>query len=1107
MWIVRLALRRPYSFAVMALLMLVLGGASIVVMRKDIFPTIGIPVISVIWSYTGMPPQEMADRIVTIDERAMTTTVNDIEHMESSSYAGTSVIRVFLQPGTQPDSAIAQITALSQTILRPLPTGIFPPNIVQYDASSVPVLQLGLSSDGLSQQELFDYGQNFIRTQLATVEGASVPLPYGGQSPSIMVDLDPEAMYGKHVSATDVANALSAQNLIVPAGTAKIGRREYVVQMNSSPPTVEGLDRLPLKSADGAIVHISDVAQVRQGHTVQTNIVRQDGRHAALLTVLRHGQASTLDIVDGVKKQLAQTLKSLPSTLRVRQLFDQSVFVKAAMDGVVREAAIAAALTALMIVLFLGSWRSTLIVCMSIPLSILTSLVVLALLGQTINVMTLGGLALAVGILVDDATVEIENIHRNIALKKPLTRAILDGASQIAVPALVSTLSICVVFVPVLLLTGAAQYLFTPLAGAVVFAMLASYLLSRTLVPAMAHALLGKEMTGKDESGAHGTSFLRRIHEGFDRRFERGRERYRDMLGWALAHRGLTFAMFGGFCLVSFLLVLGIGRDFFPYVDSGQMRLHVRTPAGTRIEETEVMFGRVEDEIRRVIPPAELQTLLDNIGLPPYGLNLAYGDTATIGANDGDILVSLRPGHRPTQELQRTLRRALQRAFPEETFFFQAANITNQILDFGRQSPIDVQVLGRDREHNLGIARALVDKIRRIPGAVDAHLGQMVDAPTVALDVDREKALQAGLTQRDVANSTLISLASSGQVAPTQWLDPQNGVSYNVAVQTPPYRIDSFEALRRTPLTGSTAGANTQLLGNLATFRRTTSSELVSHYDVQPVFDVYADTDERDLGGVASDIHHLVDEAKKDAPQGTRIEVRGLVQTMEESFSRLEIGVGFAVLFVYLLIVVNFQSWRDPLVILSTVPGTFAGILWMLYLTGTTFNVPSLMGSIMAVGVATSNSILLVVFANDERRDGKNAIDAALSAGYTRARPVVMTALAMIIGMLPMALALGEGGEQNAPLGRAVIGGLLVATLSTLFIVPLVYAASSKEPPPDRDKQIEDEYHEGEDDKDKDKDKGKDNGKSGNRRGRPGDAPAQDGRPPREPGQPSPAPT
>ena len=1103
MWIVRLALRRPYTFAVMALLMLVLGIGSIVAMRKDIFPFIDIPVVSVVWSYTGMPPQEMADRIVTIDERAMTTTVNDIEHMESTSYPGVSVIKVYLQPGTKVDTAIAEITALSQTILRPLPPGIFPPNVVQYDASSVPIIQLAIESDTLSQQDLYDQGQNFIRTQLATIEGASVQLPLGGATPTVMVDLDPAALYARGMSATDVSNALTAQNLIVPAGTAKIGSREYQVQLNSSPLKVEGLNALPIRLANGSLIYLRDVAQVRQGHTVQTNVVRQDGHRGVLLTILKHGETSTLDIVSNIKRKLATLGADMPKGLRVEQLFDQSVFVRAAMNGVLREGGIAALLTGLMILLFLGSWRSTLIVFVTIPLSILTSLGVLAALGQTINIMTLGGLSLAVGVLVDDATVEVENIHRNLAMKKPLTRAILDGAQQIAIPAFVSTLSICIVFVPVLLLTGVAKYLFTPLAGAVVFAMMTSYLLSRTVIPPMVRLLLPKELeqkkAGEDRAGeGEGrSSFLTRIHASFEKRFDGIRDRYTRGLEWALDHRGWILIPFLVFVLASTLLLFVIGRDFFPYVDSGQMRLHVRAPAGMRIEETEQVFAAVEKEIRARIPASELETILDDIGLPTGSINLATGDIATLGSADGEILISLKPDHGPTREYERDLRATLGARFPDETFFFQSANITNQILNFGLPAPIDVQVSGREKEKNLAIARKILAEVKAIPGAVDVHLGQETDTPTMNVDVDRDKAQMAGLTQKDVANSVLISLSSSGQVAPTQWLDNENGVSYQIAVQTPQNRIDSLDALRKTPITAAGGSTTPQLLGNLATMRRTTSTAAVSHYNVQPVFDIFANTDQRDLGGVASQIEKIVDRYKKDAPKGTVITTRGQVDTMEKSFTRLELGLVFAVLFVYLLIVVNFQSWIDPLIILAAVPGALAGVLWMLFLTMTTFSVPSLMGAIMSIGVATSNSILMIVFAEDERRPkkdeekgeeqgaekqgdssskasdasktdadkqdnkGKSARDAALSAGHTRMRPVVMTALAMILGMLPMALGLGEGGEQNAPLGRAVIGGLLVATLGTLFVVPVLYGWLRTKPPRDRDRETEDEYNEG----------------------------------------------
>ncbi|HEX3875646.1 MAG TPA: efflux RND transporter permease subunit [Bryobacteraceae bacterium] len=1066
MWIVKLALRRPYTFVVMAILMLVLGLTAIASMPTDIFPYINIPVVSVVWAYTGMSPEEMAERIVTVDERAMTTTVNNIEHMESTSYAGTAVIRMFFQPDVKVELAIAQITALSQTILRPLPPGTFPPNILSYDASSVPILQLALQSDTLSEEELYDYGQNFIRTQLATVQGAAIPLPYGGKSRAIMVDIDPAAMFANHVSATDVSTAMNNQSPVLPAGTAKIGDREYVVQMNSSPLTVEGLNQMPLHTINGGQVFIRDVAQVRDGYQVQTNIVRSNGRRSALLTILKNGKASTLDIVRSVKNALPGVLASLPSSLHVRQLFDQSLFVRAAISGVLREGIIAAALTGLMILLFLGSWRSTLIVCCSIPLSILTSVIVLSLLGQTINVMTLGGLALAVGILVDDATVEIENIHRNLGMRKPITRAILDGAQQIAAPAFVSTLSICIVFVPVLLLTGAAKYLFTPLAGAVVFAMLTSYLLTRTLVPTMVHYMLKGEaelyQKGEEAMEQEATGFIWRTHHAFNRRFERLRDRYKGILEWTLDHRVAVGVGFGIFAIGSLVLALVVGRDFFPYVDSGQMRLHVRTPEGTRIEQTERIFASIEEEIRRIIPAIEIDQILDNIGLPNGGTNLAFGDTATIASSDGEVLIALNDNKsKNTQVYQRLLRADLTRAFPDETFFFQAANITNQILNFGLPMPIDIQIVGRNAASNYRLAREIRDKVDAVPGAVDVLIRQQIGTPTVMVNVDRTKANQNGLTQRDVANSLLISLSSSGQVAPNQWLNPTNGVSYPVSVQTPQYRVDSFDALRRIPITPA-GGSSTQLLRNLANLERTTSTTIVNHYNVQPVFDIYANADQRDLGGVASDINKILDGYRKKLSQGTTIVMRGQVQTMQQSFARLGLGMIFAILLVYLLMVVNFQSWLDPFIILMALPGATAGILWMLFITQTTLNVPSMMGSIMAIGVATANSILLVVFANDERVAGKNQHEAALSAGYTRMRPVCMTALAMIIGMTPMALALGEGGEQNAPLGRAVIGGLIVATFTTLFFVPVMYSWLRKQPPADQDRIIEEEAHEGE---------------------------------------------
>ncbi len=1064
MWIVHLALRRPYTFVVFSILVLILGGVCSFTTPKDIFPYINIPVVSIVWTYAGLSPNEMEQRIVTVCERAMTTTVNDIEHMESESYTGTSVIRVFFQPKVKVELAVAQVTAIVQTILRVLPPGTFPPNILKYDASSVPILELGLGGQGLTEQDLYDLGLNFIRTRLATVQGASIPLPWGGKTRQIMVDLDPNALYAKHLSGIDVSNALNAQNLIVPAGTARIGNTEYLVRTNSSPQTVSAMNDLPIRAANGSIVYMKDIGQVRNGYAVQTNVVRENGRRSSFLEVLKNGQASTLDIVNSIKKALPRVKADLPAALRITPLFDQSVFVRNSISEVLREAGIAAFLTALMILLFLGSWRSTLIVCTSIPLSILTSIVILSALGQTINVMTLGGLALAVGILVDDATVELENTHRNLETPNiSLVHAILDSASQVAAPALVSTLSICIVFVPVFLLTGAAKFLFTPLAMAVVFAMLASYFLSRTLVPTMMHFLLPPEVPlyqrkEGDEEPEAAKNWVWHLHERFNRRFEQFRDRYKSALEWSLHHRAVVLVLFAIFVVASSTLTLFIGRDFFPYVDSGQMRLHVLPPQGMRIEQSELVFAAVEAEIRRILPPGRIDMILDNIGLPNGGVNLAFGNNDTISNSDGDIQISLKPGKRDTLEYTRELRTKLHAKFPQETFFFTPANITNQILDFGKPAPIDLQVVGRNPGQNYQIAETLLKKVQAIPGAVDVHIHQEVAYPTVLVNVDRSKAQQVGLQQRDVANNMLISLSGTGQTAPNEWLNPENGVNYQVVVQSPLYRVDSFEALQRTPITNP-SGNNSQLLANLATLKRDVSTIVVDHYNIQPTFDIFADVDQRDLGSVATAIHKIItDERKQKLPGGTLIELRGEVTTMEQSFSRLLLGIAFAIGIVYLLMAVNFQSWTDPFIILMALPGAFAGVLWMLYLTQTTFSVPSLMGSIMTIGVATANSILVVVFANDERGKGKDQTEAAISAGYTRLRPVVMTALAMIVGMLPMAIAFGEGGEQNAPLGRAVIGGLLFATVSTLFIVPIIYSFLRKKAPVNYDEKIEQEY-------------------------------------------------
>jgi multidrug efflux pump subunit AcrB len=1090
MWIVRLALGRPYTFVVMAILIAILGSASIVSMPVDIFPYIDIPVVSVLWVYSGLSPEEMEKRVVTGFERSLTSNVNDIEHIESQSYTGYAVVKVFFHPNVKIDMAVAQTTATMNTVLRQMPPGMFPANILKYDASSVPILQLGLSSKTLREQEIFDIGNNFIRTPLGTVQGASVSYPFGGKQRAVMVDLNPEELYARQVSPIDVSNALNLQNLILPAGTAKMGNTEYQVQVNSSPIELKALNDLPIKTVNGATVYIKDVAQVRDGFNVQNNIVRTNGSRGVLITITRNGQASTLGIVNAVKAALPRILANVPPELKLTALADQSVFVRASIAGVLREALIAAGLTGLMILLFLGSWRSTLIVCISIPLSILTSLCFLSLLGQTINVMTLGGLALAVGILVDDATVEIENTHRNLAMHKPIVTSVLDGASQIAVPTFVATISICIVFVPVLLLTGTARYLFTPLAMAVVFAMLASYLLSRTLVPTMMAYLLEAEHGAANER----RGLFQRGHDLFNRAFEELRYRYTGLLDWALHHRGRTVAAFGAFFAASLGLGLLVGEDFFPAVDSGQMRLHARGPVGMRIEETELRFSDLEREIRSVIPQDEIDMLIDNIGIPNSWPAIAQGDIPTISSADGEILISLnKEKHAPTRDYEVRLRKRLRERFPDMTFFFQPANITSQILNFGLPAPIDLQVVGRNAEANYAIAQKLARRIARIPGAADVHVHQVADQPVIRLDVDRAKASQMGLTQRDVTSSMLISLTGSGTVAPNFWMNWTNGVNYNIGVQTPQYRIDSLDALMRTPIAaasnavntttpGSLAGAatagpsaigaspsgnsqaygnpgaaagGTALLANLASARRSYMPVIVNHYNVWPVFDVFANVDRRDLGGVGAEVLKIMQEEEPHLPRGTSFTLRGQVETMRSSFFRLGLGLVFAVVLVYLLMTVNFQSWLDPFIILMALPGATAGILWMLFLTATPLSVPSLMGAMMCIGVATANSILIVTFANDERVSGLSATEAMLSAGHARVRPVLMTATAMILGMIPMALGMGEGGEQNAPLGRAVIGGLVFATLTTLFVVPIVYSYLRTNPPVDHERRLE----------------------------------------------------
>ena len=1055
MWIVRLALRRPYTFVILALLIAVLGIASIVTMSIDIFPAINIPVVTVIWSYSGLSPTEMENRIVTISERAFTTTVNGIEHIESVSLRGVAVTRLYFHPNVPIEAAIAQVNAQAQQIVRVLPPGIFPPLIIQYNAASVPVLLASLSSDQLPEQQLNDLGNNFIRTQLVTIQGASVPVPYGGKVRVVNVDIDPDALYARGLSPQDVANAILTQNVILPAGTAKIGTREYDIAINSSPELLDDLNRIPIRYANGVMVYVADVAFVHDGFNPQTNLVRRDGRHSALLPILSNGGASTLAVVGQARQLMPKILAGLPPSLKVDFLFDQSVFVRAAVSGVVREGVIAGCLTALMILLFLGSWRSTLIVITSIPLSILTSVIMLKVLNQSLNVMTLGGLALAVGILVDDATVEIENNHRQLDLGKSLRQAILDGAAEVATPAFVATLSICIVFVPIMFLGGVGGALFAPLAMSVVFAMLASYLLSRTLVPTMVLYLLAPEVRARHgRDGDHDAPISRfgRISDSFEAGFRRLTGAYAGALEWALAHSRVVIAVFLTFAIASLLLYPFVGRDFFPAVDAGQLRLHVRTPPGTRIEETEHYFQRVEDYIRQLIPADELNVITDNVGVP-NPINLALSDSVTVGPADGEILVALNPKHQPTAGYLKRLRDELPRRFPDLEFFAQPADIVSQILNFGLPAPIDIQVTGplAESDTNFRVAQQIAAELRGVPGAVDVHVQQILDAPRIMVDTDRALAQQVGLTQRDVANSLLISLTGSGATTTNFWLNYKNGVSYQVVVQTPQHRMASLDELHRTPV--AIAGqAAPQLLRNLADFHRTTTPLSLNHYDVQPVFDVNASVQGTDLGSVSSEVNRIIAKYQGQVSKASSIVVRGQVQSMNQSFFQLGLGICFAVLFVYFLMVVNFQSWLDPLIILMALPGALAGILWALFVTGTTISVPALMGCIMAIGVATSNSILMITFANEQRRPefgGHEAEAAALAAGRTRLRPVLMTALAMLLGMLPMSLGLGEGGEQNAPLARAVIGGLMVATFYTLFFVPVTYRVLRRKPPPD----------------------------------------------------------
>ncbi|HWX17968.1 MAG TPA: efflux RND transporter permease subunit [Chthoniobacterales bacterium] len=1034
MWIVKLALRRPYTFVVMALLILLLGITSIKTTPTDIFPEIDIPVVTVVWQYTGLSPDQMAKQITTFSEYTISSAVDNVKNIESQTMSGTSVIRIFFQPNVRIDAAIAQVTAVSQTILRRMPPGTQPPFIIRYNASSVPILQLALGSKTLSEAQLYDYGLYRVRQAIAPVRGATLPLPFGGKPRQIMVDLDPQALLSKGLSPLDVSNAINAQNLTLPTGTAKIAEREFIIGLNGSPDTVAELNNVPIKQVNGSMVYIRDVAHVRDGFSVQTNVVRKDGNPSALLTILKNGGASTLDIVNQIKALLPGMRAAAPPGLEMTELFDQSIFVRAAISGVVKEGVIAALLTATMILLFLGNWRSTFIVMVSIPLSILASLSILSLLGYTLNVMTLGGLALAIGILVDDATVEIENIHRNLAQGKPVQRAILDGAQQIAVPAFVSTLAICIVFVSVVFLTGPAKYLFTPLALAVVFAMLASYLLSRTLVPVMV-----KYMIRGHESEAPAPNFFTRIQKAFEGRFENLRRRYVDALAWSLQNRGTVFILFAVLVGSAFAILPIVGRDFFPTVDAGQFRLHVNAPPGTRLEETEQIFSRVEDTIREVVPPNDLALVLDDIGTP-YGVNLAFTDNSTISSADGEILVSLKPDHHgSTPAYLKTLRETLAKRFPDLSFYFQPADIVSQILNFGLPAPIDIQVAGYAEKPNYAIAREIEARVKQIPGAVDVGLHQVTNAPEMLVRVDRTRAQELGFTERDIANSLLISLSGTAQVTPNFWADPKTGINYPVAIQTPQHLVNSVDSMLSTSLAGNDA-AHPQLLTNVVSLERAETPAVESHTNVQPVFDIYANVQGADLGRVSDKVTKIVNELRPKLPPGSTINVRGQVESMNTAFSKLGLGLIFAAVLIYFLMVVNFQSWTDPFIIITALPGAFAGILWMLFLTHTTFNVESMMGAIMSIGVATSNSILMITFANEQLREGRTALDAAIAAGHTRLRPVLMTAMAMIIGMVPMALGLGEGGEQNAPLGRAVIGGLFLATIATLFLVPFVFS-------------------------------------------------------------------
>ncbi|MEN6441949.1 MAG: efflux RND transporter permease subunit [Syntrophobacter sp.] len=1043
MWIVRLALRRPYTFVVAALVLLLLTPFVLLRTPTDIFPAVNIPVVSAIWLYNGLSAKEIEERIVYNHERMISAQVADIEHIESTAYNGAGVIKVFLQPGTSISDGVSQITASGQSVMRFLPPGVNPPIIIRYNASTVPILQCSLASKKFSEQELQDLAFNQLRVGLMTVRGASVPYPYGGKARVVAVDIDLPALEAKRLTPQDVVNAFNAQNLILPTGTAKIGPIEYNIALNSSPSVLTALNDLPIKTVNGAVIRVGDVAQVHDGYMPQQNVVRLDGLRGVLLTVFKSGSASTLGVVDGIKKLMPRILTGLPPELEVKEFADQSLFVRAAVNGLLIEGVIAAALTALMILLFLGSWRGTFIIGISIPLSVLSSLVVLSALGETINLMTLGGLALAVGILVDDATVELENVHRQMAMGKSTIQAILDGAAEIALPAFVSTLCICIVFVPMFFLSGVARYLFVPLAEAVVFAVLASYALSRTLIPTLVMWFYRGIEYGGHAEGISAVAPFRRpfvaIQHGFENGFNSFRNGYHRLLGKILKRRTLFAGLFLAFCAGSCCLIPSLGQDFFPSVDAGQFRLHVRAPTGTRIEETTRLVDRVEKVIRQEIPAGEIAGVLDNIGIPSGGIPLTYIDNGLTGTCDADILVSLSRGHRPTAEYVNLLRARLNREFSSATFYFLPADIVNQTINFGLPAPFDIQIVGKDRERNRAIAVGLLEKLRKVPGAVDLRVQQPADQPEIHFAVDRAKASQIGLSERDVAGSVLLSLSGSSQVQPNYWLNPRVGVQYLVNIRVPEHSMDSLDALNAIPV--SVAGKNdAQVLANLASFERKVGSPTYNHYNVMPVIDVYGGVSGRDLGGVLKDIKPIIAETEKDLPRGSFMRLRGQADTMQSSFTGLGIGLVLAIILVYLLLVVNFQSWLDPFIIITALPGALAGVVWGLYLTITTLSVPALMGAIMSMGVATANSVLVVSFAKNSLLRGEDPLTSAWKAGVGRLRPVLMTALAMIIGMLPISLGLGEGGEQNAPLGRAVIGGLIMATIATLFFVPVVFS-------------------------------------------------------------------